>query len=666
MSDFSRLLTNPPPEQEAIRAKCFHPGGVLPDFPKDEVESSIPERFETIVRRHPDRPAVKVGNQVLTYALINDMANRIARSILRRRSEQSEPIALMFRKGAEQIAAMLGVLKAGKILVVVDPLFPEKRIRTMICDSQAPWLVCDAQSIGLAQCVAGSACDVVEFAMLDQDITGVDLPLQMSPTAFACLIYSSGSTGQPKGIIQNHRNILHTTWIRVHDSNACYNDRVADLTSGTANSIFDMLLALLSGATLLPFDVRTEGANQLASWMVEEGVSLCWISSRLFRTFCQSLTGTEWFPSLRFLRLRSEAGQREDIELFKNHFSRHCIFGNGLSSSETGYLALYAIDHECTGVGEDLPVGYPVLDKEIRLLDDCGNDVGRNVVGEIVVRSRYLSPGYWRRPELTEAKFKPDPRDPAKRLYYTGDLGMMLPDGCLIHKGRKDFRVKIRGYGVDLIEVEKVLLRHHGVREAVVVASKSKSDETRLIGYFTSSTQQVPSVNELRGFLQKTLADYMIPSVFVNIDKIPLTSNGKVDRKVLPAADNLRPELDTQFVEPRTMIERELVSIWAEILSLQEVGIHDSFFDLGGHSLAAMRVVSQVIQKFQLELPFQSLFQTPTVAEMATVIMEHQGKRLGEEELERMLGELESLSDEEAQRILAEETTSTSGGARHE
>jgi len=229
MSDFSRLLTNPPPEQEAIRAKCFHPGGVLPDFPKDEVESSIPERFETIVRRHPDRPAVKVGNQVLTYALINDMANRIARSILRRRSEQSEPIALMFRKGAEQIAAMLGVLKAGKILVVVDPLFPEKRIRTMICDSQAPWLVCDAQSIGLAQCVAGSACDVVEFAMLDQDITGVDLPLQMSPAAFACLIYSSGSTGQPKGIIQNHRNILHTTWIRVHDSNACYNDRVADL-----------------------------------------------------------------------------------------------------------------------------------------------------------------------------------------------------------------------------------------------------------------------------------------------------------------------------------------------------------------------------------------------------------------------------------------------------
>ena len=313
-----------------------------------------------------------------------------------------------------------------------------------------------------------------------------------------------------------------------------------------------------------------------------------------------------------------------------------------------------------------MPVGYALEDKEILLLNDDGEEVGLNEVGEIVVRSEYLSLGYWNNPELTAKKFKPCPQDPHKRLYYTGDLGLMLPDGCLIHKGRKDFRVKIRGYGVDLIEVEKVMRRHHGVKEAVVVASKSKSDETRLIGYFTSSTQLVPSVNELRGFLQKTLADYMIPSVFVNIDKIPLTSNGKVDRKALPAADNSRPELDTPFVEPRTMIERELVSIWAEILSLREVGIHDSFFDLGGHSLAATRVVSQVIKNFQLELPLQSLFQSPTIAEMAAVIMEHRGKQLGDDELERILDELELMSDEEAKRLLNTEGGRSNTEDRHE
>jgi acyl carrier protein len=195
------------------------------------------------------------------------------------------------------------------------------------------------------------------------------------------------------------------------------------------------------------------------------------------------------------------------------------------------------------------------------------------------------------------------------------------------------------------------LRRHSGVKEAIVVASKSKSDETRLIAYFISSTQLVPTVNDLRGFLQKSLADYMIPSVFVSIDKIPLTSNGKVDRKALPVPDNSRPALDTPFVEPRTVIERELVSIWAKILALQDLGIHDNFFDLGGHSLAATRVVSQVIKSYQLELPLQSLFQSPTVAEMAAVITEHLGKTLGGEELDRILTELESMSDEAAQQL---------------
>jgi acyl carrier protein len=272
-----------------------------------------------------------------------------------------------------------------------------------------------------------------------------------------------------------------------------------------------------------------------------------------------------------------------------------------------------------------------------------------------VVRSLYLSAGYWGRPDLTEAKFKPDPQGGDKGLYFTGDLGFRLPDGCLIHKGRKDFRVKIRGYGVEIAEVEKALRHHASIKDVVIVARPNEAGEARLVAYFTSSTQPTPSVSEVRTLLKAKLADYMIPSAFVMLDALPLTPNGKVDRKALPDPGTSRPELDSAYVAPKTLIEQELANIWGEVLSLNQIGIYDNFFDLGGHSLAATRVVSQVIKQFQLELPLQSLFQSPTVAEMASVIAENQAKKLAEKDLNRILSELESLSDEEAQRLVAKE-----------
>jgi non-ribosomal peptide synthetase component F len=301
-----------------------------------------------------------------------------------------------------------------------------------------------------------------------------------------------------------------------------------------------------------------------------------------------------------------------------------------------------------------LPVGYPVKDKEILLLNDMGEKIGFNAVGEIAVRSQFLSLGFWGRAHPSETKFKLDPVVNEKDLHLTGDLGLMLPDGCLIHKGRKDFRVKVRGYGVELAEVEKCLRNHAKIRDVVVVAGGSDSGEGRLVAYFTCSDQPNPTVSELRVFLKKNLPDYMVPSAFVRLDTIPLTPNGKLDRKALPEPDKLRPQLDTWYAAPTNPTEEQLAEIWSQVLSLDRVGVHDNFFDLGGHSLAATRVVSRVIKQFQLEVSLQSLFQSPTVAEMAAVIAEHQGKKLDKKELNRILTEMESLSEAEASRLVEE------------
>ena len=666
MSELSASPSQIPAEQQAIRDKCFHPSGTFVEFPIGDVETSIPARFEKMVRMYPDRLAVKTDSYAVTYAELNAMANRVAHAIVAERGNRPEPIGILLGKGVEQIVAMLGILKAGKFFTLLDPSFPTERLSLVLENSQATWLFVDQGTQSLVRQDTPARCKLLRIDALAQSIATEDPKNSTSPHALACIVYTSGSTGRPKAVVRNHRALLHGAMLRIHTDGISHEDRLAHITDGTSNSVTNSFYALLQGAALIIIDLKHEGVTHLARWLIDEKISICLIASPVFRSLCAMLTGEERFPDLRYLRLRSDKVYSSDVALHRKHFPMTCSLATGLASSETGPLREFRITHDTELSGSEVPVGYALSDKEVLLLGEDDKDVGSNEIGEIVVRSEYLSLGYWNDPEHTAAKFKPDPQSSKKRLYYTGDLGQMLPDGCLIHKGRKDFRVKIRGYGVDLMEVERSLRRHPGVEDAVVIASRSKTDEMRLIGYFTSSIQQVPTVSALRRFLQVTLTEYMIPSVFVHIDKIPLTSNGKVDRRALPAPENFRPELDTPFVEPTTSLERELAAIWAPILSVQEVGINDKFFELGGHSLAAMRVVSQVLRKFQLELPLQSLFQSPTIAEMVAVIVEHQGERLGEEGLERMLGELELLSDEEATRLLTGDAASKSGGDRNE
>lgn len=638
-----------PLEQRQLHAKCLHRTGIISEFAKADIEQSLDNRFEQIVERYPGRIAVKTSKQSVTYAELNYMADCVASAIAAQQGHRSGPVGILFNSGYELLAAMLGVWKAGNTVALLDPVFPSARIAAMLEESEANLVIADKQNTSLAL-DAVPMHRLLQFESIERSASAQSRRGQIAPKAFACFVYTSGSTGQPKAVILSHRNMLHQTRLFTNAYHLCAHDRIALLTSGTSNTVHTALLALLNGATLLPFDVRQEGITRISDWLMREEISICLLSSPLFRSFCQTLTGKERFSELRLLRLRSEAVYKSDFELYKKHFPRHCLLASGLASTETGLSRNCFFDHASVIAADEVPVGYAVEDKEIKLLDAEGRQVGFNEIGEIVVRSQYLSPGYLGRADLTEAKFRADPEGAENRLYFTGDLGLMLPDGCLIHKGRKDFRVKIRGYGVEVAEVEKALRAHEAVRDAVVVGRHNKSAETQLVAYFTVAQQRAPSASDLREFLSSSLPAYMIPSVFVRLDTLPLTPQGKIARRALPDPEQTRPELSIAYVAPHSDMELQLARIWSSVLSLDRVGIHDNFFDLGGHSLAATRVISRVVQAFQLELPVRSLFDAPTIAEMAVIIHQIRSERASDAELAQMLRDVETITEEEAQR----------------
>ena len=305
-----------------------------------------------------------------------------------------------------------------------------------------------------------------------------------------------------------------------------------------------------------------------------------------------------------------------DIDLYKKHCPAHCLLANNYSSSETNTLTMNFFDHSSEILEDAVPIGYAVKDKEIFVVEDQRIALGFNQVGEIAVRSHYIYPGYWKNPELTAAKFKSDPQDPDKLIYFTGDLGLILPDGCLIHKGRKDFRLKIRGYGVDLIEVERALLEHPDIKDAGVRAWDREEGEKYLAGYIVLREGTVLNAGEVREFLKYRLPDYMIPTVFKFTEALPLT-NGKVDRNALPEPGKDRPQLSVEYIAPGSGVESKLAEIWAEALQINKVGVRDDFFELGGHSLAGAQIITKVKQKFGVPLAVGDLLNCPTVVELA-------------------------------------------------
>lgn len=655
MSDVPDPLAHTPAWQRSIRAKCVHPTGRFMRFREEDIEQSIPDRFHSCVCKYPDRLAVQSGNHVLTYHDLNRAANRVAQAVLALRGEGREPIALLFNHGVPFIAAILGVLKAGKFYVPMDPSYPRARLSYMLEDSQAPVVLTSNKDLTLARQLVQQDCQLTNIDELGSGISDEDTGLAISPDALAYVIYTSGSTAQPKGVVQPHRNVLHKIKMSTNDYHLCAEDRRTLLYSpSSSGSVWEIFGALLNGGSLHPFDVRDERIGNLANWLIREDITIYGSVPTLFRHFVSTLTGEERFPRLRLVNLGGEALTQRDVELYRQHFAADCVLVTTLAATETGTFRRYFIAKETTIIGSHVPAGYPVEDKEVLLLDDQGKRVGLDQIGEIVVKGRYLSPGYWRRPELTRATFVPDPEDGTRYLYRTGDLGRILPDGCLVYMGRADSQVKVRGNRVELAEIEMALLSLDSIKDAAIIQREDERGEPRLVAYLVPTGQRGPTVSALRRALAQTLPDHMVPSAFVTLDALPLTPAGKVDRRALPRPEPVRPELDNSFVAPRTPVEKGVSDIWSDVLALDQVGIHDHFLELGGHSLLATQIISRVIRTFQVELPVRALFDSPTVAEMAVVVIQNQARKAEQEDVERMLAEVEALSVEEAKKRLAD------------
>jgi amino acid adenylation domain-containing protein len=615
MGDFSELVTNFPPEQRAIRGKCFHPMGTFIEFKQEELDQSISDRFEQQVARYPERIAVRSTRHTLTYDELNRAANRVAHAILDQRDVGQQPITVLFEQGAPFVIASLGVLKAGKIQVSLESGFPQARLRYVLEQSNAAMLVTDNANLPLARQLGDiPLVNIDEIGRFPAGNPGVSV----RPDAFAAIAYTSGSTGEPKGIVWNHRGVLHAVMRHTNMSHICADDRMVMFRA----SLRACLYALLNGATYYPVALRSEEEPALAEWLIEEKITVYRAAVSAFRSFASTLTAVKEFPHLRLILLFGEPIYHTDIALYRRHLAQASILAGSLGCLEFDDYAYYFVDRTAPLPDDVVPGGYPIADAEILLLDDSGRPVGPDQIGEIAISSRYNPVGYWERPDLTGAALLRQAGREDERVYLTGDLGRRRSDGCLFHHGRKDFQVKIRGYRVELTEIETALLDIDGVKAAVVVGWEDVPGNKRLVAYIVPAGAHIPAVAELRRVLGDKLPDYMLPSTFITLDALPLTATGKVDRRALPSPDRTRQALQTAFVAPRTPLEEKLAQLWAGVLGLDGVGVHDSFLDLGGDSLLATQVVSRVLVQFHVRLSLRVLFDAPTVADMAALLVE--------------------------------------------
>jgi len=609
--------------QEAIAAKLSGAPQNFIEFNREDVERSLPWRFEQQVRRHPERVAIKTSDVELTYEALNNAANHVARAILEKADAGSEPIALLFGQDAGAITALLGVLKTGKIYVPLDPSLPRPRLNYMLQDSRAPLVVTNGRYAALSRELVANECSVLNIDALDLNVASDNLGLSISPDTLAVIVYTSGSTGQPKGVIHSHRNVMHLIMTYTNLFRISTEDRLSLLYPWSVNAALrDIFGALLNGTTVCPMDIKNEWLGDIGGWLMHEGITIWATAPSILRHTVDTLTGKETFPRVRLIVLGGERTRRGDVASYKRFFSPDCILANRLGSTETGNLRFYLIDKDTEIDGEIVPVGYEVEGNEILLLDDDGKEVGFDRPGEIVVKSRYLSRGYWQKTELTDAAFAAVPGEVDKRIYRTGDLGIMRPDGCLVHVGRKDMVVKVRGNRVDLSEIETRLLELDAVREAVVVPREAPEGEQRLVAYVVPTEgHAAPTGTMMRERLAQSLPNYMLPFTFVVLDKMPLTPNGKVDLRELPAPEISRSTMGKAFAPPRNQVERDLLAVWVNVLDLGEdaIGIEDNFFDFGGDSIKVLHAVSRA-RAYGYELTLLDFIEHPTIAALAACV----------------------------------------------
>ncbi len=599
------------------------------EFTKADIEQSIPERFEQQVKKYPHHLAVKTKHEALTYLELNQQANQVARTLLKHRIGGEKNIGLLFEHEASMIVGILGVLKAGLTYVPLAPELPAKRLVYILEDSQASVVLTNHKQLALAQELSRGVLPVININQISPNPLQKGSRERFSPDTIAYILYTSGSTGQPKGVVQNHRNVLH--FIRNYTNNLHINadDKLTLLPAYSFDAaVMDIFAALLNGATLYPINIKEDSlANPVNAFINKQQITIYHSTPTVYRHFISTLTEGDHFPKLRLIVLGGEEVYKSDVELYQQQFSDNCLFINGLGPTESTVTLQYFINKRTSNPQPTVPIGYPVEETEIVLLNEAGEET--ELYGEIAIKSAYVALGYWQKPETTQAAFRPHGN---RRLYRTGDMGRLRANGSLEFVGRKDSQVKLRGYRIELGEIEATLGQHPAVQQTAVILWEEQprllplgdgrgEGEKRIVAYMVLHHKdglEKIGTDELRQFLKEKLPDYMVPSAFIRVEAIPLLPNGKVNRRLLPV-----PELNqATIIAPRNPLERQLTNIWQKVLGTQPIGIHDNFFDQGGHSLLAITLLTQIEKTFGKRLPLITLFQAPTVAQQANTLRE--------------------------------------------
>jgi amino acid adenylation domain-containing protein len=593
----------------------------IPDFAPGAVEQPIATRFEAVVDHGPERPALRFRGAGLTYGELEAAANRIAHALLARLGPDPLPVGALLEPGPAMAAAMLGILKAGKIYVAPGLEWPDTRLRAVAADAGYALALYDHETRGLLERLA-LGVPALDLDALDPGGRADRPRLELDPGQPALIVYTSGSTGEPKGVAHSHRNVLEGVRVMTDTLQLTAADRVLQLfgfeTLTAPTSIFR---AVLNGGVACLYDLRRDGIGGLGRFMREAEVSVYYSVASVYRAWIESLAPGDKLPCLRLIQVGGEPMGRRDLEAYQRRFSRACRFMNSLGTTENFGLARFYMDHDTRLAGPLVPIGHPSPDKEVLLLDRDGRPVPDGEVGELAVKSRFNALGYWRRPDLTAAAFRPVPGEAGVTLYRTGDLARRV-DGCLYLIGRADTRVKVRGQWVETSQVELALLEHPNVKEAAVLQETGEA-AGELVGYVAYRRPPAPGARELRAFLLARLPEVMAPAAFVALPEFPHVPNGKVDRNALAAAGHPRltwEATDGAAGRPPSPTEARLLALWRALLKVEHVALDDGFFALGGHSLLATELVARIERDFGVALPLALVFEAGTVAELASAI----------------------------------------------
>lgn len=576
--------------------------------------------------RTPAAPAVVFEGQTLTYADLDQRANQLAHYLLSWGVVPDTPIALCVERSLEMIVGLLGILKAGAAYLPLDPFYPAERLAFMLQDSQAPILLTQ-QHIDHHPWTSSASRDdgrPLSIISLDRDWATIAQQPDSNPDSavtaehLAYIIYTSGSTGQPKGAMISHRAIVNRLLWMQEAYHLTPADRVLQKTPFTFDvSVWEFFWPLLTGACLVV--ARPEGHKDtpyLVDMIAEAGITTLHFVPPMLQVFLAEAD----ISRCHSLRRVICSGEALPFELQQRFYTLldaelHNLYGPTEAAVDVSFWACERLPSRAS-----VPIGRPVANTQLYVLDAQLQPVPIGVAGELHIGGVQLARGYLNRPELTAEKFirSPFSPEPGARLYKTGDLARFLPDGAIEYLGRLDHQVKVRGFRIELGEIEALLAQHPAVREVVVLAREDRPGHKRLVAYLVPDQQPAPGAREFRQFVQERLPEYMVPSAFVTLDALPLTPNGKVNRRALPRPEDDRNGQEELYLAPRTPVEITLAAIWSQVLGVERIGVHDNFFERGGDSILSIQLVGRA-NRAGLRLTPQQIFQFPTLGQMAAV-----------------------------------------------